>query len=79
MSFNINYKGTSCRGTTFLYTCTTCAREHEEMHPASQEPTVDCHDLECGGICIKKPTVPALDADHHDSMLSHNIGWDSDG
>ena len=47
------------------------------MHPAAEEPTVDCH--ECDGICIKKPTIPALDADHHTSMKSHNIGWDSDG
>ncbi len=78
MTIKINYKGTSCRGTTFLYICTTCAHEHKEIHPASEEPTVECHDLECEGICIKKPTVIAMDADLHDGGKSHNIGWDTE-
>jgi len=84
MSFSINYKGTSCRGTTFLYVCTTCQHEHEEQHAASEEPTVMCEaspekgKARCEGICVKKPTVPALDADHHDSMRSYNIGWDTE-
>ena len=76
MSFTINYKGTSCRGTEFLYVCTTRHQEHSETHPASQEPTVECLDPECDGICVKKPTMVNLDADCHDSSKSHNIGWD---
>lgn len=77
MSFNINYKGTSCRGTLFLYKCNACTNTQEETHPAADEPVIQCS--ACGTDCTKKPTVPSLDADHHDSMLSHNIGWDEDG
>lgn len=78
MSFIINYKGTSCRGTMFRYICTTCHNEHTESHPAAEEPTVECHDLACDGICVKKPTLVSLDADHHDSMRSYNLGWETD-
>lgn len=75
-SFKINYKGTSCRGTTFLYRCTTCGNEHEERHPAAEEPTIECHNSECDGTCKKKPTLVNLDADFHDCSKAHNIGWD---
>lgn len=76
MAIKINYKGTNCRGTLFLYKCAVCTHEQEATHPASEEPVVRCD--KCGHCMDKKPTVPALDADHHDSMRSHNIGWDSE-
>ena len=77
MTFKINYKGTSCRGTQFLYICTSCCFEHKETHPASEEPTVECGNR-CGGMCAKKPTALNLDADLHDNSKSHNIGWDTE-
>ena len=77
MSFKINYKGTNCRGTTFLYVCGKCGHEHEEVHTAEAEPLVTCP--ECSYSMNKKPTVPAFDADHHDSMKYHNLGWEADG
>ncbi len=74
MSFIINYKGTSCRGTTFLYFCKACSHEQEEQHPAADAPKILC--AECSCVMVKKPTVTSLDAEHHDSMLSRNLGWD---
>ena len=77
MTFKINYKGTSCRGTEFLYVC-ACANEQKSTHPAAEEPSVTC--TSCGGIMKKKLTVTSLDADHHDSMRFHNLGWsENDG
>lgn len=75
MSFKINYKGTNCRGTLFEYVC-DCGESKEVTHPAAENPCVHCD--ECNLLMNKKPTVPALDADHHDSMRSHNIGWDTE-
>lgn len=77
MAIKVNYKGTSCRGTLFTYKCPVCCHEQDVSHPASEEPLVRCD--KCNHCMNKKPTVPALDADHHDSMKSHNLGWDTDG
>ena len=74
MSFKINYKGTDCRGTTFLYYCGKCTHEQEETHPASEEPMVVCP--ECHYTMNKKPTAVNMDADYHDGCKAHNIGWD---
>jgi len=74
MSFKINYKGTACRGTTFLYAC-SCGHEQEQVHPAADTPCVECK--KCTALMYKKPTAPAWDADLHDSMRSQNLGWDS--
>ncbi len=74
MSFKINYKGTSCRGTLFDYTCNNCGHEQQATHPASEDPVVCCD--ECCATMNKRPTAPSFDADHHDSMMSHNLGWD---
>jgi hypothetical protein len=76
MAFTINYKGTSCRGTLFIYLCGKCGHEQESVHPAREEPMVVCE--KCCYAMNKKPVVFSLDADHHDSMRSHNIGWDED-
>lgn len=73
--FKINYKGTSCRGTVFLYRC-DCGHEQHEQHPAESTPCVHC--AVCNLLMNKKPVAPAFDADHHDSMRSHNLGWDGD-
>jgi hypothetical protein len=75
--FKINYKGTDCRGTLFLYICPSCAWEQEVTHPASKEHHEKCPSCQSFEL-VKKPTAPALDADYHDSCLSHNIGWDSE-
>lgn len=72
----VNYKGTACRGTAFIYICSICQWEQKETHPAKDEPRILCPN--CNTTMQKKPTVPSLDADHHDSMLSHNIGWDTE-
>ncbi len=72
MSFTINYKGTACRGTLFLYKCPVCTHEQEEVHAAVLSPQVQC--IECCKVMHKKLIAPALDADLHESMLSHNIG-----
>lgn len=77
MGFKINYKGTACRGTTFLYICPVCAWEQEEVHPASEEPEIQCSGCQ-SSILQKKPTAVNMDADHHDSMKFHNLGWDED-
>ncbi len=74
MSFTINYKGTSCRGTKFLYKCSGCAEEQEVIHAAAEEPTLLCG---CGDSMHKKPTAPALDAELHERMMSFNLGVDS--
>ena len=76
MSFKINYKGTNCRGTTFKYVCNFCVWEQEEMHAASEEPAIECKC--CGRSMSKKITSPAFDADHHESMKSHNLGGNGD-
>jgi len=76
MSFTINYKGTNCRGIAFDYLCPDCGAMHQVTHTAEEEPKVECLMAKCSGQCHKKPTAPAFDADHHDSMKSHNIGWD---
>lgn len=76
MSFKINYKGTSCRGTLFAYVCAGCEHEQQVTHPAEEDREVTCP--ECCSTMHKKPTAPAFDADHHDSMKSHNLGWDGD-
>jgi hypothetical protein len=73
--FKINYKGTDCRGTLFLYRCPSCECEKEVTHPASEEHHEMC--LCNRAELIKKPTVTALDADYHDGCKSHNIGWES--
>lgn len=75
--FKINYKGTSSRGTTYLYRCPVCCHEQEEVHPAADEPMVRC--TECGHCMNKKPTIVNLDADFHQDCASYNIGWDYDG
>ncbi len=72
--FKINYKGTSCRGTTFLYYCGKCTHEVEVTHSASEDPTIVC--TECLYTMNKKPTAVNLDADFHDCSKAHNIGWD---
>jgi len=76
MDFTINYKGTNCRGTLYMYWCPRCEQEQEETHAAVESPTIVCS--ECGGSyhMHRKPVATSLDADHHDSMKSHNIGWD---
>ena len=76
MTFKINYKGTSCRGTMFLYQCGKCNHCEHVTHPASEDPMVVCP--HCQYTMAKKPTAPAFDADMHDDMKSHNIGWDRD-
>lgn len=76
MTFRINYKGTSCRGTTFLYFCGKCGHEHEVVHPAREEPMVICE--ACHYTMNKKPTTVNMDADHHDSMKYHNLGWEEE-
>ena len=76
MPFKINYKGTSCRGTKFLYRCGKCKHEQEAVHPAREEPRVGC--TKCHSTMNKKPVAPAFDADHHDSMKSWNLGWYGD-
>lgn len=77
MSFKINYKGTNCRGTTFDYKCGKCDNIQQAVHAAAYDPIVVCE--QCDSKCHKITlTAPALDADLHDSMLSHNIGWDAD-
>jgi len=75
MSFKINYKGTPCRGTLFLYVC-ECGHEQDAVHPASEEPHVPCD--ECSRPMKKKLVAPALDADLHQRMLTQNIGWRDD-
>jgi len=74
--FKINYKGTNCRGTTFLYICPVCCHEQEETHAASDEPNIRCN--KCSHFSHKKPTAVNLDADQHQDSLSYNIGWDYD-
>lgn len=74
--FKINYKGTSCRGTTYDYLCARCNHIQQEVHAAAEEPVITC--AECSYSMHKKPGAPAFDADHHDSMKSHNLGWDGD-
>ena len=76
MTFKINYKGTDCRGIKYTYICQGCGHEHDERHTASANPLIDCP--ECFGAMNKKPTAPAFDADHHDSMKSWNLGWEGD-
>lgn len=76
MSFTINYKGTDCRGTKFLYLC-ACGHEQEATHAARNAPLIQCE--ECNKGMSKKPTAPCLDADLHYSMHSSNIGVDFDG
>jgi hypothetical protein len=73
----INYKGTSCRGTEFLYICPVCKHEQKATHAASEEPLVRCD--KCQHCMNKKPTAVNLDADQHQDSLSYNIGWDYDG
>ena len=74
MTIKINYKGTSSRGINYIYRCGRCGEEQAVTHPAIEEPIVACKSCDCE--CNKKPAAPALDADHHDSMRSHNIGWE---
>lgn len=72
--FKINYKGTSCRGTTFLYICGKCNHEQEAVHSAEEDAIVACS--KCQYRMHKKPTAVNMDADHHDSMKYHNLGWE---
>lgn len=74
--FKITYKGTDCRGTSFIYVCPVCGHEQNERHPAKDNPGIHCN--KCQHFMDKKITAPALDADFHDGMLSHNIGWPTD-
>lgn len=76
--FKINYKGTSCQGTTYDYKCTECGMLHQEQHPAKDTPKIHCLGAHCDGECKKVITTFALDADHHDSMRSYNIGWETE-
>ena len=76
MDIKINYKGTSCRGTLFLYMCNFCAWEQEETHKAAEDPAIVCKC--CGRSMRKKPTATTMDADLHDNGKSHNIGWDTE-
>lgn len=74
--FKINYKGTDCRGTLYVYRCPVCNHEQEATHSASKNPPVHCD--KCGHCMNKKPTTVNLGADMHQDMLSYNIGWDYD-
>ena len=74
--FKINYKGTNCRGINYIYKCPGCQWEQDENHAAAATPEVTCGS--CHGITVKKPMAPAFDADHHESMMSHNLGWPTD-
>ena len=78
MSFEINYKGTSCRGTTFDYECDSCGDQTKQTHPSIDEPELVCEHCEgkLNKVILK---APAMDADMHSKMLSHNIGWDESG
>lgn len=77
MTFKINYTGDSSRGVIYDYKCSTCGEEHQEIHGMMEEPKIKCSVKKCKGICYKVILkAPSLDADHHDSMRSYNIGWD---
>lgn len=76
MAIKVNFKGTSSRGTNYLYYCSVCWHEQEENHPAAETPVVCC--AECGHCMNKKPTALNLDAELHENSKSHNIGWDYD-
>ena len=77
MAITINYKGTSCRGTDFLYICPSCEWEQKETHPAAEEPKIQCPS--CNRCDLhKKPTALNLDADQHQDSMSWNRGWDYD-
>jgi peptide subunit release factor 1 (eRF1) len=77
MAIKINYKGTSSRGTNYLYRCPVCHHEQEENHPAAETPTIRCN--KCQHCMNKKPTTLNLDAELHENGKSYNIGWDYDG
>jgi len=78
MAFKINYKGTSSQGTTYDYRCTKCSHDQRVQHPMQSVNITACE--KCGFPCKKVIlSAPSLDADHHDSMRFHNLGWEDNG
>jgi hypothetical protein len=77
MSFKINYKGAKLVK-PYDYFCKECGHTCVINHTCRDimsEPCPDCED----GVLVRHITkVPALDADHHESMRTRNLGWDSD-
>jgi len=77
MEFTIHHRGDSSRGTAYTYQCTSCNTIHSETHPMMDDPVIKCP--VCGAVSKKVIlTAPSLGADHHDSMKSENIGWDTE-
>lgn len=74
MAFKINYTGANT-GINYTYRCNDCEKDVEVRHSASSDEPVLCAD--CLAPMHKVIlTAPSLDGDHHQSMMSWNIGWD---
>jgi|LGOV01.1.fsa_nt_gb DNA-directed RNA polymerase subunit RPC12/RpoP len=73
----INYKGAPSQiGVLYTYICGACEEERDTRHGMQEQPEIICT---CGEAMHRKPAAPAFDADLHDSMKTHNLGWDYDG
>lgn len=74
--YNVRFKGGCNINVTFEYICLSCNGHTELFHKRSD----DMRGRECptckGQLARYHDTAPMLDADYHESQLTHNLGWD---
>ena len=76
---NIRFKGGCDLEQNFEYICLTC-KEHTAIQHKRSDPMKGRGCPQCEGTLSRyhdKP--PCIDADYHEGMLAHNIGWDENG
>jgi DNA-directed RNA polymerase subunit RPC12/RpoP len=72
----INFKGACNIKVPFEYVCLTC-REHEVIEHTRKEDMANRKCSACGNLMARHiDGAPSLDADYHESQLTHNLGWD---
>jgi len=79
IGFTTNFKGGCTISVDFEYVCLDCG-EHEIVHHKRSDTMAGRECTNCSGLLARyhdKP--PMMDADYHDSQLTHNLGWDENG
>lgn len=79
VGYNVRFKGGCTIAVNFEYVCLTCDEHTVIMHRRS-DPMKGRQCTKCQGELSRyhdKP--PMMDADYHDSQLTHNLGWDENG
>lgn len=74
----INYSGSNL-AKDWDYICEDCKLEVIIVH-GRQDDMSHRHCAECDGLLLRHiKSIPSLGADYHDSQLTRNIGWSTEG